>query len=73
MAERKPEWPEIGDLIIATIETATDYVAYAKLDEYGKRGLSRKCSAKVVQSALSNITKVGGQGTFRRGNSWFGY
>jgi translation initiation factor 2 alpha subunit (eIF-2alpha) len=38
MAERKPEWPEVGDLVIATIETVTDYGSYAKLDEYSKRG-----------------------------------
>jgi len=29
MAERKPEWPEAGDLIIASIEAATDFGAYA--------------------------------------------
>ncbi|MGA3288795.1 MAG: hypothetical protein ABSD42_00950 [Candidatus Bathyarchaeia archaeon] len=29
MAERKSEWPEAGDLGIATIETVTDYGAYA--------------------------------------------
>jgi translation initiation factor 2 subunit 1 len=39
MAEGKPEWPEVGDLVIATIETVTDYGAYAKLDEYNRRGL----------------------------------
>ena len=50
MAERKPEWPEAGDLVIATIETVTDYGAYAKLDEYNKRGLlhvSEISSAKI--------------------------
>lgn len=39
MAQGKPEWPETGDLGIATIETVTDYGAYAKQDEYNKRGL----------------------------------
>ena len=38
MSEHKPEWPEIGDLIIATIESVMDYGAYAKLDEYNRRG-----------------------------------
>jgi translation initiation factor 2 alpha subunit (eIF-2alpha) len=31
MAERKPEWPEDGDLVIATIETVTDYGAYIEI------------------------------------------
>ena len=39
MSERKPELPEVGDLVIAKIESVTDYGAYAKLDEYSKRGL----------------------------------
>jgi len=25
MAERRPQWPEPGDLVMATIETMTDY------------------------------------------------
>jgi translation initiation factor 2 subunit 1 len=39
MSENKPEWPEFGDLVIATIEKVMDYGAYAKLDEYNKQGL----------------------------------
>jgi translation initiation factor 2 subunit 1 len=53
MAEHKPEWPEPGDLIIATIETVTDYGAYAKLDEYGKRGLLHV--SEISSSWIRNI------------------
>lgn len=83
MAERKSQWPEVGDLVIATMDKATTYGAYAKLDEYEKQGLlhvseiSVEISAenykraeeilqKVSQSAISNVIKAGGQGTFRR-------
>ena len=70
MAERKPEWPESGDLLIATIETVTDYSVYAKLDEYDKRGLLTSQESRLQKSAESvilNVTKSGGQGNFRRG------
>ncbi len=53
MAERKPEWPEVGDLIIATIETVTDYGAYAKLDEFNKRGLLHV--SEISSSWIRNI------------------
>lgn len=39
MSENKPEWPEYGELVIATIEKVTDYGAYANLEEYNKQGL----------------------------------
>ena len=39
MSEHKPEWPEFGELVIATIEKVTDYGAYANLEEYNKQGL----------------------------------
>jgi translation initiation factor 2 subunit 1 len=39
MSENKPEWPEYGDLVIATIEKVMDYGAYANLEEYNRQGL----------------------------------
>jgi len=53
MAERKPQWPEAGDLVIATIETVTDYGAYAKLDEFDKRGLLHV--SEISSSWIRNI------------------
>ncbi len=53
MVERKPEYPEVGYLVIATIENVTDYGAYAKLDEYGKRGLLHV--SEISSSWIRNI------------------
>jgi translation initiation factor 2 subunit 1 len=53
MAERKPQYPETGDLVIATVETVTDYGAYAKLDEYDKRGLLHV--SEISSSWIRNI------------------
>jgi translation initiation factor 2 subunit 1 len=53
MAERRPEWPEVGDLVIATIVTVTDYGAYAELDEYDKRGLLHV--SEISSSWIRNI------------------
>lgn len=39
MAFRKREWPDIGDLVISTVERIADYGAYVMLDEYKKEGL----------------------------------
>jgi translation initiation factor 2 subunit 1 len=53
MSERKPEWPESGDLVIATIESVTDYGGYAKLDEFDKRGLLHV--SEISSSWIRNI------------------
>lgn len=50
MSEHKPEWPEAGDLVMATIESVMDYGAYANLDEYHRRGflhISEISSARI--------------------------
>jgi translation initiation factor 2 subunit 1 len=50
MSEHKPEWPEPGELVIATIESVMDYGAYANLDEYKRRGflhISEISSARI--------------------------
>jgi translation initiation factor 2 subunit 1 len=53
MAERKLEWPEAGDLVMATVETVTDYGAYVRLDEFGKRGLLHV--SEISSSWIRNI------------------
>jgi len=50
MSEHKPDWPEYGELVVATIESVMDYGAYARLDEYNKRGflhISEISSARI--------------------------
>ncbi len=53
MALKRQEWPEVGDLVIGTVETVTDYGAYVRLDEYGKNGLLHV--SEVASSWIRNI------------------
>jgi translation initiation factor 2 subunit 1 len=53
MAFKKQEWPEPGDLVMATVETVTDYGAYVKLDEYDKKGLLH--ISEISSSWIRNI------------------
>jgi translation initiation factor 2 subunit 1 len=49
----KQEWPEAGDLVIATVQSVADYGAYAKLDEYDKQGLLHV--SEISSSWIRNI------------------
>jgi translation initiation factor 2 subunit 1 len=53
MAFKKQEWPEVGDLVIATIQDVTDFGSYVKLDEYDKKGLLH--ISEISSSWIRNI------------------
>lgn len=49
----KQEWPEVGYLVIGTVENVTDYGAYVNLDEYSKKGLLHV--SEISSSWIRNI------------------
>ncbi|NWG11887.1 translation initiation factor IF-2 subunit alpha [Candidatus Bathyarchaeota archaeon] len=53
MALKKQEWPEVGDLVVATVQEVTDFGAYVKVDEYDKKGLLH--ISEVSSSWIRNI------------------
>lgn len=53
MALKRQEWPEVGDLVMGTVESVTDYGAYVKLDEYNKKGLLH--ISEISSSWIRNI------------------
>jgi len=56
MMPKETAWPEVGDLVIATIERITDYGAYVRLDEYSKEGLLH--ISEVSSGWIRNIRHV---------------
>ena len=53
MVIRRAEWPEVGDLVVATVRRIVDYGAYVYLDEYGKEGLLH--ISEISSSWIRNI------------------
>lgn len=53
MSLKKLEWPENGELVMATVENVTDFGAYVKLDEYDKKGLLHV--SEISSSWIRNI------------------
>lgn len=50
---RKLEWPEVGDLVVATVQRVVPYGAYVTLDEYGEEGLLH--ISEVASTWIRNI------------------
>jgi translation initiation factor 2 subunit 1 len=53
MVFEKQEWPEVGYLVLATVENVTNFGAYVKLDEYDKKGLLHV--SEISSSWIRNI------------------
>ena len=53
MVIKRVEWPEVGDLVVATVRRIVDYGAYVYLDEYGKEGLLH--ISEISSSWIRNI------------------
>jgi len=49
----KTDWPEVGELVIATVNRITDYGAYVTLDEYKKEGFLH--ISEISSSWVKNI------------------
>ncbi len=53
MSLEKEEWPEVGDLVIATVENVIAQGAYVRLDEYDEKGLLHV--SEIASSWVRNI------------------
>lgn len=56
MASKIEEWPQFGELVMATVDDVTDYGAYVKLDEYDKKGLLH--ISEISSSWVRNIRNL---------------
>ncbi len=50
---KREEWPEVGELVVTTVNRIIDYGAYVRLDEYGKEGLLH--ISEISSSWVKNI------------------
>ena len=50
---KREEWPELGELVVATVTNVRDYGAYVKLDEYDKDGFLH--ISEISSSWVKNI------------------
>ena len=50
---RRDEWPEVGELVIASVDRIMDYGVYVTLDEYGKEGFLH--ISEISSSWVKNI------------------
>ncbi|MDH7563407.1 MAG: translation initiation factor IF-2 subunit alpha [Candidatus Bathyarchaeota archaeon] len=53
MSAEEQKWPEVGDLVMATVESVTDYGAYVRLDEFDRKALLHK--TEISSSWIRNI------------------
>jgi len=50
---KKDEWPEVGELVVASVNKIMDYGVYVMLDEYGKEGFLH--ISEISSSWVKNI------------------
>jgi len=50
---KREEWPEVGELVVATVDRVMQYGAYVRLDEYDKEGLLH--ISEISSSWVKNI------------------
>jgi len=50
---KREDWPEVGELVVASVKEITDYGVYVMLDEYGKEGFLH--ISEISSSWVKNI------------------